>query len=129
MPFLNSLHAEFVEGKDEIIVIKPLRYYDNRSKQLFEIPPKFRSDCTSIPQFLWSVLGHPFQHDVRKEGVLHDFLYRNALVKRIIADQMYFDALIEGGCDPVKAQILFSGVRAGGGDVYKKYKHERKGLS
>ena len=129
MPFLNKLHAEFVPGQDNIKLVGPLDYFDNRSDQLFVIPKGFTCDGASIPKFLWSVLGHPFRSDVRCAAILHDFLYRNAVVKRKVADQMFYDAMIESGCEIAKAQTLHAGVRFGAGDVYKKYKRERKGLS
>ena len=129
MPFKNKLHAEFVPGEDEITLLKNLSYYDNRSKQLFVVSSGFICNGASIPRFLWSILGHPFQSDVRRAAILHDFLYRNTIVKRKVADQMFYDAMIEDGCEEAKAQTIHAGVRFGAASVYRKYKRERKGLS
>ncbi len=120
MPFRSELKSDFIEDTDNIILEKDLIYYDKRSKQLFVIPAGFICDGASIPQFLWGVLGHPLQADVRKAAVLHDFLYRNQVVRRKVADQMFYDALVEEGMDENKAQVFYSGVRIGGASAYKR---------
>ena len=127
MPFLNDLHADFKEGDDNITLLEPLEYYDNRSKQLFSIFKGFTCDGLSIPSFLWPILGHPFESNVVRAAILHDFLYRNAVVERKIADQMCYDALIEEDCNSAKAQIIYAGIRIYASEIYKDYKKERRG--
>jgi len=120
MPFRTELKTDWVENFDRIILENPLEYWDERSHQLFVIPEGFVTDCASIPQFLWSVLGHPFGKNIRKASTLHDFLYRNNVVKRKVADQMFYDALVDEGMDQDRAQVYYSGVRIGGSKAYQK---------
>jgi hypothetical protein len=120
MPFRNNLSVTFIPGTDTFSLDLPLEYWDRRSNQLFVIPKDFICDGASIPQFLWSILGHPLQTSARRAAVLHDFLYRNGVVGRKAADQMFYDALIEDGFDPDKAQLFYSGVRTGGTSHYKR---------
>jgi len=107
-------------GKDRIVLEKDLIYLDCRSKETFVIQAGFVCDGCSLPQFLWSVLGHPFSYPVRMAAILHDFLYRGNVVKRKVADQMFYDALVETGMDDNKAQVFYLGVRSGGASAYKK---------
>lgn len=120
MPFKTELKTDWIKNTDTIILERDLVYYDNRSKQVFVIPVGFISDGASIPQFLWSVMGHPFQADVRKAAVLHDFLYRHQVVRRKVADQMFYDALCEEGLNENKAQMFYAGVRVGGASSYRR---------
>lgn len=122
MPFKTDLKSDFITGADEIILEIDLVYYDNRSRETFVIAPGFVCNGASIPRFLWSVLGHPFQYVARRPAILHDWLYRNKVVKRKVADQMFYDALIEEGMEADKAQLFYAGVRIGGSDAYKKGK-------
>ena len=119
MPFESELEASFLSGKNEIFLTMPLHYYDNRSRELFIVPEGFICDGASIPRIAWSAVGHPFTYKVRESAVLHDFLYRNRVVKRKRADQIFYDALREQGMDNEAAQIFYLAVRAGGAAAYR----------
>lgn len=125
MSFKTGLKIDWVEGTNNLILRESLRYYDKRSKQLFIIACGLVSDGASIPRFLWPILGHPFQHPMREAAILHDFLYYYNVVPRKIADQIFYDALVESGMNRYKAQIYYFGVRVGGRSAYKK--HSKKG--
>ena len=118
MPFKSDLDCGWIKGKNKIYLEKTLEYWDNRSKQLFVIPIGFESDCASIPKILWTIVGHPFQAKSRRPSVLHDFLYTNRVVKRKVADQMFYDALIEEGMEEIKAQAFYLCVRLYGKKIY-----------
>ncbi len=120
MSFNAYPKISFVHNKDKIVLESAMAYYDVRSKQLFVVPEGFISDGCSIPQALWSVLGHPFSKEVRVAAILHDFLYRNNVISRKKADQMFFDALVSEGMSEELAQAFYLGVRLGGASAYNK---------
>jgi len=113
MPFIRPLKAEFVPLSDNIKLTAELSYWCPRTKQLIVVPKGFISDCASIPRLLWPIIGQPFDWRWRKESVLHDFLYRTngQIVTRKVADQIFYDALREGGLRYTKAKAMYLGVR------------------
>ena len=118
MPFRNKLDSEFVVGKNLLRLSSDLIYYDNRSSQLFVIPAGFICDGASIPQSLWVVFGSPFDFEYRKAAFLHDFLYRNAVISKAEADQLFYDALREIGLGYTKAQSIYLAVKFFGKSSY-----------
>jgi hypothetical protein len=118
--FQNILNAKYIDNKDILILNNELIYYDPRSKQLIIIPIGFESDGASIPQFMWSIVGHPFQKNVRPAAILHDYLYRNKLFTRKRCDQIFYDAMRYETVSYFKAQSFYISVRNFGKLSYKK---------
>jgi len=126
MPFRNELKSNFVTGTNNIILTHEFLYWSERVKQLFAIPVGSISDCSSHPDILMSLVGHPFEWGIREASVLHDFLVRNGVVSRSMADQLFYDAMIESGVSKHKADIYYAGVRFGAAYMEDKYKTIKK---
>ncbi|HWW60407.1 MAG TPA: DUF1353 domain-containing protein [Thermoanaerobaculia bacterium] len=82
-------------------------------------------DGASIPKLLWPFIGGPYEGRHRRSTILHDDKYQRlarettcfkALVskKRAIVDRMMLEIAIADGTDPIKALIIYAGVRVGG---------------
>ena len=119
MGFKTKPNLVLMDNSDNVITNGALSYSDNKSKQLFVIPAGFMSDCATIPQALWSVVGHPLMHEYRYATLLHDFLYRNGVVKRKMADRILREALIDEGCNEELASMFYIAVRAFGKQFYR----------
>ena len=119
MPFIDRPDLILLDRSDSVFTDGILSYYDELSKQLFSIAPKFKSDCATIPQSFWTLVGHPLLALYRYPTILHDFLYENGVVKRKIADKMLRNALIEEGCDAELAAIFYLAVRTFGKEFYR----------
>jgi len=117
--FKSIPEIEFVPKSNNIVLINELKYHDLRSNKLFIVPAGFTCDGASIPKFAWSIVGHPFSKKVRAGAVLHDWLYRNGVVPRGEADQIFYDALREYNMGYFKAQAFYMAVRTFGGSSYK----------
>jgi len=122
MPFQNELKSNFLTGTNNIILTGELLYWSERVKQLFAIPVGTISDCASVPQILMSATGHPFEWGIREASVLHDFLVRNGVVSRDMADLLYHDAMIDSGVSEQKADLYYAAVRFGSIYMEDKYK-------
>ena len=120
MTFRTYPEISLVKGKDLLVLDERLEYYDVRSKELFVIEAGFTYDGASIPQMCQSFVGSPFDEEFRLASGLHDFLYRNKVVSKQRADQMFYDALIESGVSYYKAQAMYLGVKAFGRNAYDK---------
>ena len=117
MPFRTELITGWIRGTNDVALYQPLIYWDNRTKQEFAFDTGSRSNGASIPRIplLWTIIGHPWDGDYRDGAVLHDLLYRNLVaegaMKKIVADQMFYDAIRELGCPEWKAQLMYQAVR------------------
>lgn len=63
-----------------------------------EIKDGFEFDGATIPRFLWSIAGYPFQSPRVTAAVMHDWLYTTHVVKRKVADKLFYNAMIGLGC-------------------------------
>lgn len=91
-----------------------LRYWSARLEQLFVVPELFLSDGASIPDFLHSLVGTPFDPRWIYEAILHDFLCRNGVLPRKQCDEVFFDALSENPhVSASTAEMFYTGVRIG----------------
>ncbi len=84
------------------------------------IPRGFITDCASIPQVFWSVVGAPANGRYRKIAVVHDGLYRTpGLAKRPQADAVLLEGMMASGCSWLQRTVIYSAVRVGGFRSYK----------
>ena len=120
MTFKTHPEVSMITGKDLLVLNERLEYYDVRSKELFVVEVGFTYDGATIPQIFWGVLGSPFDADYRLSSGLHDFLYRNKVVSKKHADQMFYDALRESGVGYCRAQSMYLAVKMFGQKAYDK---------
>lgn len=120
----------------EYVLTRTLSYRDPDTGLSIRVPAGFKTDGASVPRFLWRAVGHPFQADVIRAAVIHDYLYQNHGTKtykmdRYTADRIFLDILKE---DAKKRELswigrkiaapkpwtMYRGVRLGGGSVWRK---------
>jgi hypothetical protein len=99
----------------EWALLDDLVYTDKASKQHF-CPKHFITDLASIP---W--LAEPIFNsiDSRIPGVMHDWLYCSQSLPRAECDALLKEMLLVTGCDPVRANLIYAGVRVGGSSRYR----------
>lgn len=122
--FLNSLHMEEVLGVDGL----PLK--SRAGKQLYRLltelsffsaflelvvtaPAGFITDLDSTPRIPVVYLLINGFGDM--PAVVHDYLYSTAITPRIQADGVLREACIATGVPVWKANLIYAGVRVGGG--------------
>lgn len=87
------------------------------------VPVGFKMDGASIPLGLrWR-----FPHGGSKFGpaVLHDYLYRTALVSKREADSAFYEAMIINGVEYKDAKMMYLGVKYWGGFSWRKRRGEQ----
>jgi hypothetical protein len=86
------------------------------------VPAGFPTDLASIPRPLWSIPGFsPFDR-IARPAVLHDWLYRNGFrlgLTRADADDILAAAMLADGEGWVVRNLVWLGVRAGGGSHWE----------
>ena len=95
----------FMLHEDFVLVWNGKRYYLRKD---------FVTDGASIPPFLWSVVGHPFQPKLLAGAVLHDALCRSKLIPRKDSDVLLRQLARAYKVNRLKSEILYLGVRVGG---------------
>jgi hypothetical protein len=98
----------------EWALLDDLVYTDKTGKQ-HVCPQHFITDLASIP---W--LAEPIFNsiDSRIPGVMHDWLYCSQALPRAECDALLKEMLLVTGCDAVRANLIYAGVRVGG---WKRY--------
>ena len=64
-------------------------------------------DGASIPRYLWSIMGGPFEGQYRKASVLHDVAYGEKKRPWQDCDRMFYYAMRCSGVSAVQAKTMF----------------------
>lgn len=94
------------------------------------LPKGYETDFLSIPRFLWPLIS-PTGPGCWA-ALPHDILYsseyslpeQSKADARAMADRILFDAAMDSGASRLRAGILYTGVRAGGGTAWRVHKPE-----
>ena len=89
--------------------------------------PRFRTDGASVPRLLWPVLGSPFDPALIEAAVYHDAGYRAGL-PRGATDALFLTTMLSRGVHPLRARLLWLGVRAIGW-LYWRRCRVRRGIA
>ena len=83
---------------------------------VLRVPTGFDTDFASVPRlpFMFWLLGDRGH----AAAVVHDYLYRTAIVTRATADRVFHEALRADGEDAVSSWLMWTGVRVGGWAAY-----------
>jgi hypothetical protein len=110
-------------GKTFVQLLAPLTYrYGDAPGATLTAPSGFISDGASIPRLLWVWPGHPLEGEFLRASVLHDWMYRTGEASRAQADRLFFEALQADGVSPVRARVMYAGVRVGGWLAWRRYR-------
>lgn len=88
------------------------------------VPEYFVFDGASIPALGWLPTYTPFHPDVMAAAIVHDWLYLNHQVDRKMADDIFYDRLIQNGAGSVKSKLMFQAVRLAGGPHWEQKKQD-----
>jgi hypothetical protein len=72
----------------------------------FRVPAGFVYDGASIPDFAWSIVGHPFMRGYRRPAALHDWMCREKLWPSHIVHDMFYDCLRAEGVSWWRAKLM-----------------------
>ena len=70
------------------------------------LPKGFVTDGASIPRLLWWV-GKPFDLPTLLPSFVHDYLYNETAIPRLIADLIFLDMMKENGVGFLKRSAYF----------------------
>jgi Protein of unknown function (DUF1353) len=90
-------------------VVSELRYTDPNGV-VWDAPAGSIVDGASIPRYLWSILGGPFEGQYRNASVLHDVAYGEKKRPWRDCDRMFYYAMRCSGVNAIEAKTMFYAV-------------------
>ena len=117
MPFLTTLSTTAERGSENLILNKPLSYYDLANNAIYTAPAGFETNLASIPKALRSFVDNDDPH-IKDAAVIHDWIYTEKSLTRAQCDAVLFRACRSLGCGLIKAYVVYFSVRMGGGTHY-----------
>jgi len=121
--FRGRLYLSMQPGqRDNRYIVDRDLWFTNDEYDLM-IPAGTPTDGASIPRALWSIVGSPFTGKYTPAAVLHDWLYLTGIYSRKESDQILYKAMIASNVPLWKADIICTGVRAGGWVAWNKHRN------
>jgi hypothetical protein len=93
------------DGRNMILETE-LRYTDPKG-EVWVAPAGSVTDGASIPRYLWSLIGGPFEGQYRNASVLHDAAYEKKNRPWQDCDRMFYYAMRCSGVNALEAKTMF----------------------
>jgi hypothetical protein len=87
-------------------VMSELSYTDPQGI-IWDAPAGSVTDGASIPRYLWSIMGGPFEGKYRNASVLHDVAYEKHNRPWWDCDRMFYNAMRCSGVSAVEAKTMY----------------------
>src|SRR5947199_3864163 len=91
-------------------LLSELRYADPQGV-VWIAPSGSQVDGASIPRYLWSIRGGPFEGKYRNASVLHDVAYEQRNRPWEVCDRMFYNAMRCSGVSAVEAGTMYYALR------------------
>lgn len=117
--FIGVVRTEWLRGEDgdwtdnRMVLLEPFSFVDPDGKEWI-VPAGQMTDGASIPRWLWSLVGGPFEGAYREAAVVHDRYCCTRSESWWRVHRMFYDACVAAGVPDRHAKALYSGVLAGG---------------
>lgn len=116
--FPNPLEGRFEDNRRKFTISTDFIFQDGDVRIV--VPAGFTTDWNSVPELLWAYFS-PW--DYPEAGLVHDWLYRSPNGRsRAQCDDVHRRILHLLGCRWSKRQVIWLGIRAGGGFQWSKYR-------
>jgi hypothetical protein len=107
----------FYIGSDDILLfgskartVSRITYIEPDGTTIHHIPSGFVYDGASIPQIVWSIMGHPFVRPYRRASALHDYHCLHQQISSRRAHLLFYYALRADGVSHGRAWIMYKSV-------------------
>jgi hypothetical protein len=107
--FLGDPVARWNADGERMQILEDFTYRDGRWRD-WTTPKGTIVDGASIPRFVWSLVGAPFNGKYRYASVVHDHYCDVHEAPWEHVHRMFYEACMAGGCSSYHAKILFYAV-------------------
>jgi hypothetical protein len=98
-------------------LLKPI-VLETNDWHVITVPAGYTCDVSSIPRFLWHIVGYPTHPLNIRAGFVHDYEYGLGRLSRKDCDKLFYQILRLEGKSWFIAQHMYHAVRAFGGSHY-----------
>lgn len=105
--------TEWLEDGRRVRLLEDFSFTDSKG-HLWHVPKGTVCDGSSIPRFLWSIIGSPFVGKHRFASIVHDHFCVTKSMPHKQVHRMYFEACVCGGVNKIKARLMLTGIKIGG---------------
>jgi hypothetical protein len=91
-------------------LVEPFGYIDPKGVR-WQAEKGLVTDGASIPQVFWSIVGGPYEGRYRRASIIHDYYCDHKYRSWERVHRVFYDAMLTGGVDPIKAKLMFYAVR------------------
>jgi hypothetical protein len=117
--FITQLSIEAADDADtgQWVLTRPLEYASEIAKAIIIVPAGFKTDFASTPRLplVYLLAGNV----ATKAAVVHDYVYSEGRYPRDQCDAIFREASEAIGVSWFRRQMMWAGVRLGGGSHYK----------
>jgi Protein of unknown function (DUF1353) len=100
--------AEWLPKRD-MKLVEPFEYIGADGTR-WPVPAGTIVDGASIPQFLWSLIGGPFEDNYRDASVIHDYFCVTRTRQYGSVHRMFHEAMLTSGVSESRSWLMFQGV-------------------
>lgn len=115
--FLSPLLLELTDEFEGLWEVKMNFAYESDLGGIIVVPEGFMTDLASVPRIPAAYLL--FGDRGQKAAVIHDWLYSTRAYERRVCDNIFLEALALSGYNWFTRNMMYLGVRAGGGWAWK----------
>src|ERR1700710_1016643 len=94
-------------------LLADMTFYDPAETR-WAVPAAAVVDGASIPRFLWTIIGGPFEGRYRDASIIHDWFCDRRTRTWQATHRVFYDAMLVSGVAVTQSKILYFGVRYGG---------------
>ena len=107
--YLDELVLRDVGDGRQFELVNEYRCSDSRNT-LWTVPKRTVVNGASIPSYLWSIVGGPWEGKYRNASVIHDYFFDRKQYDSDSVHWVFYDAMITSGVDKVKAKVMYFAV-------------------
>jgi uncharacterized protein DUF1353 len=107
--YLDELILLDVGDGRQFKLVSEYRYSDSRNT-LWTVPKDTIVDGASIPSYLWSIVGGPWEGKYRNASVIHDYFFDRKHYDSDSVHWVFYDAMITSGVGTIKAKVMYFAV-------------------
>jgi len=107
--YLNDLLLKDVGDGRQFELLNDYAYQDSKDT-VWTVPKGEKVNGASIPSYLWSIAGGPWEGLYRNASVIHDYFFRTKQYDSDSVHWVFYDAMLTSGVNPTKAKIMYFAV-------------------
>ena len=107
--YLDKLVLKDVGDGRQFELVSEYRYVDPKNT-LWTVPKGTVVNGASIPRYLWSLVGGPWEGLYRNASVIHDYFFDRKQYDSDSVHRVFYDAMLTSGVPQLKAKIMYFAV-------------------